>query len=292
MEIVKPKTDVVFKRIFTDKDNADLLQDLLSAILDIPSEEIKNIEIKNVELPPEVIGNKFGKLDISLEFKNNLVNIEMQINKQLDFGDRSLFYWAKLYTSNLKAGDDYGQLQRSISINIVDFNIFGCEEFHSAFTMMEKNRHEILSDKCQIHFLELGKLSAEPKTKLEMWLKFIDAESEEELDMLTNIENIAIENTPIQKAIMYVKELSADEKLREIARLREKALHDEASALKTAKAEGIELGKAEGIELGKAEGKTEGIELVALNMLKQGTIPKEQIAVLTGLPLSRIEELY
>ena len=42
------------------------------------------------------------------------------------------------------------------------------EEFHSAFTMMEKKRYEILSEKCQIHFLELNKLTEEPKTKLEM----------------------------------------------------------------------------------------------------------------------------
>ena len=283
MEIVKPKTDVVFKRIFTDKNNVDLLQDLLSAILDIPSNSIKNIEVKNGELPPEAIGNKFGRLDISLEFENTLVNIEMQVNKQSDFSDRVLFYWAKLYTSSLKAGDDYGQIQSSISINIVDFNMFECKEFHSAFTMMEKKRYEVLSDKCQIHFLELNKLAEEPKTKLEIWLKLIDAESEEELDMLANMESSMIENTPIQKAIMVVKELSADEKLKELARLREKALHDEASALKTAKEEGRTEGRTEGI--------IEGIEKVALNMLKQGNIVKEQIAALTGLSLSRIEEI-
>ena len=97
--------------------------------------------------------------------------------------------------------------------------------------------------------------------------------------MLANMESSIIENTPIQKAIMVVKELSADEKLKELARLREKALHDEASALKTAKEEG------------KTEGIIEGIEKVALNMLKQGNIVKEQIAALTGLSLSRIEEI-
>ena len=52
--------------------------------------------------------------------------------------------------------------------------------------------------------------------------------------------------------------MSEDTKIREIARLREKALHDEASALKNAKEEGKEEGRAEGraegIEVGMAKG--------------------------------------
>ena len=51
---------------------------------------------------------------------------------------------------------------------------------------------------------------------------------------------------------------SEETRIKEIARLREKALHDEASALKNAKAEGKEEGRAEGraegIEVGMAKG--------------------------------------
>ncbi len=42
-----------------------------------------------------------------------------------------------------------------------------------------------------------------------------------------------------------IYDMSEDTKIREIARLREKALHDEASALKNAKEEGKEEGRAE-----------------------------------------------
>ena len=40
--------------------------------------------------------------------------------------------------------------------------------------------------------------------------------------------------------------MSEDTRIREIARLREKALHDEASAIKNAKMEGREKGREEG----------------------------------------------
>lgn len=45
-------------------------------------------------------------------------------------------------------------------------------------------------------------------------------------------------NVPvIQKAVMVIHKMSADEKMQEIARMREKALHDEASAIQGARDE-------------------------------------------------------
>ena len=62
-------------------------------------------------------------------------------------------------------------------------------------------------------------------------------------------------NTKITYHIM-----SEEEKIQELARLREKALHDEASALSTARKEGRAEGRAEGREQGRAEGLNEMIE--------------------------------
>ena len=49
----------------------------------------------------------------------------------------------------------------------------------------------------------------------------------------------------MQKAVRVIYDRSEDARIREAARLREKALHDEASALKNAKAEGLEEGMTE-----------------------------------------------
>ena len=70
-------------------------------------------------------------------------------------------------------------------------------------------------------------------------------------------------NVPImKKAVNVIYDMSEDTKIREIARLREKALHDEASALKKATEEGIAKGRAEGeakgLIKGRAEGRAEG----------------------------------
>ena len=44
---------------------------------------------------------------------------------------------------------------------------------------------------------------------------------------------------------MIIHQMSDDEKIQELARLREKALHDEASALSSARKEGEAVGRAE-----------------------------------------------
>ena len=61
----------------------------------------------------------------------------------------------------------------------------------------------------------------------------------------------------IQKAVRIIYDMSADEKMKELIRIREKALHDEASALKYAKAEGIAEGEAAIIKKLKASGMTD-----------------------------------
>ena len=73
-------------------------------------------------------------------------------------------------------------------------------------------------------------------------------------------------------------DMSEDTKIREIARLREKALHDEASALKNAKAEGLE----EGMVKGRAEGRAEG-EASVIAKIKAYGFTEEQIkAIIFG----------
>ena len=81
---------------------------------------------------------------------------------------------------------------------------------------------------------------------------------------------------PIQKAVMIIHQMSDDEKIQELARLREKALHDEASALSTARKEGREEGRAEGRAEGREQGRDEREDELVKRMRENG-IPEDQI---------------
>lgn len=239
-DVVSAKLDIIFKKFFID--NEDMLQSFIASMLDIPIESISEINITNPEIPPESISGKFSRLDLNMKVDNRLVNVEIQVKNDNDYRDRVLFYWAKLYTSELKSGENYGVLKQTISINIINFNMFDGDNYHNEVNAVVKQTGEVFSDKLSIHFFELRKVNKKPnpQNSCELWLQFINADSEEDFEMISQT------NIPImQKAVRVIYDMSEDTKIREAARMREKALHDEASALHNAKQEGRSEGRAE-----------------------------------------------
>jgi len=239
-DVISAKLDIIFKKLFSEHE--DLLQDFLEKILDFPTGSIKIIKIVNSELTPEAIGSKFSRLDLNMKVDDKLINVEMQVRNEPDFRDRSLFYWSKLYTSELKEGEEYGALKQAITINIINFNMFDGDDYHTEVGTIIKGTGEVFSDKFKMHFFELKKVSKKPNAsnRKELWLQFLNADSEEDFEMVNQT------NVPImQKAVSLIYDMSSDAQIREAARLREKALHDEASALKGARDEGRAEGRAE-----------------------------------------------
>lgn len=242
-DVVSAKLDIIFKKIFTEND--DMLQAFLADILDIPYDDIQDVIVTNQELPPETSDGKFSRLDLNLKVADKLINVEIQLKGDNDYRDRTLFYWAKLYTSELKSGETYGQLKRTICINIINFNMFDKENYHTEVVTSIKDSGEIFSDKFSIHFFELKKVgkNVNPNNRRQLWMQFLNADSEEDFEMLKQT-NVPIMN----KAVNVIYDLSEDTRIREMARIREKALHDEASALANAENKGIEKGISIGEE--------------------------------------------
>lgn len=281
--IVMLKLDIIFKRIFGDENNKDIIAAFISDLLEIPRSSIRNIIINNVELTPEFFDQKFSRLDLKLDVDGKIVNIEMQVNRESDFKERTLFYWSKLYSEELKAGDEYAELKQTICINIINFNLFECEDYHSHFKVMEKERQEVLTDKFAIHFFELKKLGkCRRNRRMEDWLNLINAETEG--DLMTIQQNTSIPE--VQQTIVMLRRLSADEIVRQEAFYREKRLHDEASALggarREGRAEGEAIGRAKGRAEGRAEGRADALKEAFEKMIECG-ISEEQAKQILGL---------
>ena len=250
--IVKAKLDIIFKKLFTDEGNQHILQAFLSDILEIPYESINNIIVLNSEIMPENIIEKYSRMDIKMTVDGNrLINVEMQIKDEGDYKDRSMYYLSKLYGNQLKSGDGYGKLNQCISINVLNFILFDeWMDFHSSFRMREDKHNSVLTDNFIAHYFELKKIGKnfDKNNKQELWLRLINAETEDELDMLqqTGVKSI-------QDAVVVLHKMSADEKTRELAEMREKALHIEATEKAHAKAEGEAIGLKEGERRKEAE---------------------------------------
>lgn len=259
------KTDTLFKMLFVQY--PELLKKLVADLLGIPLEGIEQFVIRNPEMPPENLGDKFCRLDINMTVNGQRVDLEVQVCNEGDYPERVMYYWAREFSSALPARQDYSALPRTIVISIIDFPLFECEEYHSFFQPLETTRHTLLSDKMGFHFFELPKLPADVSDgdMLLLWLSLFKAETEEELEKIKEME------VPVMsQAINAYYTITASSEFREKERLRAKARHDEAQALHNARRE-------------------EKFE-IARNLLKMN-IPYDQIAKATDLTLEEIRGL-
>lgn len=183
--------------------------------------------------------DKLGILDVRVLLNgNNQIDIEIQIASSAYWAERTMFYLGKMFVEQIKEGDDYSELKKCIHIGILDFEIFGSEEFYSRFHLWEDSRRQMYSDRFEIHTLELPKLEKHnyPRTELFKWMQFINAETKEELDMAS------ADNPYIQKACKNLEQISADEEKRLEYEAREKAIRDYNYFMRMSRQEGVEEG--------------------------------------------------
>jgi predicted transposase/invertase (TIGR01784 family) len=212
--------------------NQKLLKRFASDLLGISEQKIEEFVITNPEIPPENLGEKFCRLDINMIVDGEHILLEIQVAKDKFYVERSMYYWAREFSTSLKEGQDYNMLPKTIMINILGFNWFeDPNKIHSEFKMLEANTFELLSDKCEIHYFELPKLtelSSIDRMKW-LWLKLFSAKTEEEMTALENSEEKIMKT-----AVKAYRRVVSSSELREMERLRLKASHDEATALKVA----------------------------------------------------------
>ncbi|MGL5798208.1 MAG: Rpn family recombination-promoting nuclease/putative transposase, partial [Cetobacterium sp.] len=88
-----------------------------------------------------------------------IINVEIQLRNEYNMPKRTLYYWSKLYSEQLKSGENYLNLNRTICINILNFIEFKeTLGYHSVFKILEEKEKIVLNKDFEIHFLELPKL--------------------------------------------------------------------------------------------------------------------------------------
>ncbi|MGI5068447.1 Rpn family recombination-promoting nuclease/putative transposase [Treponema denticola] len=279
------RNDYAFKRVFGVEENKDVLQDLLKCILDIQPEDIAGLELLDKELHKDLISDKTGVLDVKLRLKNNtIIDIEIQNRWNSEFVQRTIFYWAKMYTENLKTSEVYTKLPKCITINIVGEGFDLNNLIHSEYNVIEKHINDRLSDELEIHFLNLAKVKEqqesfeqdEKKKKLYNWLKFIKTDNPEVRKMLAeSSEMMAKANETIE-----VMEMSPKEKW--LYENRMKYEHDKASWKHVGYQEGIEQGFADGSYQTKLE---------TAKLMKQANCEIDFIMKMTNLSKDEIERI-
>ncbi|MBF8984832.1 Rpn family recombination-promoting nuclease/putative transposase [Lutibacter sp. B2] len=286
MERLKPLNDFIFKKLFGENEVKDNLIAFLNAVLDRKDiDRLLTLEIiDNKELTREMIDDKTGILDVRAKTADGMqLDIEVQLTDQRNMDKRTLFYWGRLFNEGINKGQDYKDLSKVITINILDFNYIELDKFHSQFHLWEDEAKEyMLTDLVEIHFIEIPKFKELKEKnlkedKLQRWLTFFSNDiSNETLRELMDMDK------DIKRAEERLEYLGSDPEMLEIYKAREKALHERANMINSAREEGMEKGMAKGME--------KGIEKMTQNLLAMG-MDMEFIMNATGLDKEKIKQI-
>ncbi len=245
---INPRVDFAFKKLFGSEENKDLLIGLINAIVS-EKDQVADIKLKN---PYNLAAYRAGKMSIldikALDTTGRWYNIEMQINEDLYFDKRALYYWAKLVTEQLEEGAVYKELKKTVSINILDFNFTPSDtEFHNLYKIcnVTTGNDDRFHDIFELHYIELRKFRkdyAELVRPLDRWLTFLT--KAHELSKGKVPEPLASDRL-ILKAIEAVDRMF-DEEERKVYELRMQTLADSAALIVSAEEKGRKKGVAEG----------------------------------------------
>lgn len=279
MRKVKPLNDFIFKKVFGEKGNEDILISFINAVLKrTKKEKIVELEIiDNKQLTKELILDKTGIIDVRAKTsKGENIDIEVQLTDQGNMDKRTLFYWGKMYLENIKQGQDYTSLEKVITINILDFEFLGTESYQSSFHLWEDiEKDYMLTDVVEIHFLELPKFRKKKdkdyrENAIERWLMFLEKDTPE-----TTLKELMSLDTAIEKAEQKIEYLSSDEETMRIYYERERSLHERANMISSAEERG---------DLNRAK-------IAIRNMLSKG-MSKELISEMLEVSIELVEEVY
>lgn len=252
-KLVNLRIDFAFKQLFGTKGSEDILAGFLNAVLEKSLEApITSLQLEDPHLHKAYEDDKLSILDLLATLNNGTqVNIEIQLRNTHDMVKRSLYYWSKLYTSQMQEGMPYRALRKTITINLLDFILFSSdEEFQTTGQLWDTTKQRVLSDDIEIHFVEIPKLVKQWRQEkvnpwenaFVRWILLLPAHEDEHLTQ--TLEEIAMNQDPIlQKAMDKWENMSHDSSFRSAYEAREKLLLDEQAKLAHAREEGLEEGK-------------------------------------------------
>ena len=216
----------------------------------------------------------------------------MQSVSKKGFLQRVLFYWARLYTEELKKTEGYHKLCPTYSLIFTNFNVLKeAKDFLTSFSVRsDQVPYFILNNHLKIIVVELSKFHKGELGELfdlrDLWcyiLKGSGKISERECELLSG------KGAEMKEAMDHLKDLSQDEELRREEEAREKFIRDRRAEIDFGFDEGFHKGKKEGINLGISRGRKEGISLGRKEGIDEGISLGRKEGIDEGISLGRKE---
>ena len=242
-----PMNDYLFKFVFGREERKRITLSFLNAVLGREGEdELTDIAFADREVDPRFSEEKLSRLDIyGVVSDGSKINIEVQLVNYQNMEKRTLYYWSQMYQS-LRKGEDYENLTRSITINLLNFRLLPQENAHNMYGLYDIASGHRLTEDLEIHFLEIPKFhvkSVKEMKRLEKWLAYFSNKLDER-----ETEELAMSEAAISEAIRAEQVFMQSDVERWQYEQREKALRDYISGMRAARRIGLAEGRAEGTQ--------------------------------------------
>ena len=283
---INPRIDIAFKKIFGVEENKDLLISLINSIVS-REDQVAEVTLLNPYNLQSFRQDKLSILDIKAKgIDGKHFNIEIQVSDEEDYDKRALYYWAKLYTDQLKATEGYRNLNKAIGIHILNFtSIPEVNEYHNVFNIREKVTNLEYFKDLELHTIELKKFAGsgsrelddlvnKVKSSLDMWVAFLTRHDLLEQDRLPK----SLDNPSLKKALDVLQVMNFKQEERDAYEDRLKWFMIEDSALSKRWKEC------------KEEGRQEEKLQIAIALKAKG-IDISIISETTGLSIDEIKKL-
>ena len=283
MKFFKASNDSMFKSIFANEKNRDLLEGIIEGVINkkvkvtklMPTEQIKN----NVNV-------KGKTLDVLAKVGKDEINIEVNTSVYSGLHNRNAAYIFKRYSEGLMTGESYNEMPQYIQINLTKAE---GEEIPliTEYYLEDKEQRKYINN------LTIYEINIE-KAKKEWYntedgrkiIALLDCDKKE-LDSIKGdglVEKFKKEVKKLNQDEDFVQFLTKEDEERLLINTLKNNSYEEGVN------EGIEQGFAKGVSEGINQGFNEGIITTAKNMLKEG-LTIEFVSKVTGLSIEEIENL-
>jgi predicted transposase/invertase (TIGR01784 family) len=174
--------DSIVKFLLARPESEEICRDFLSSVI-FPEghREITSVELLDRNLSPARLRGRGSRIDVYCAVDDgSKINVEIQLNYDAAHASRAVYYWSLVHTNQLESGDIFKDVDRTVSVNILGFDMLKLEKnFCNSYSIRNDGSSRVLTDDLKIIFIELPKFIRELKkpgrklkSKLERWLCF------------------------------------------------------------------------------------------------------------------------
>jgi len=281
VNFLDPKTDIAFKKLFSNAQHTDILINFLNSTLSRSAgQQIVSVAINDPYNHPEMITGKSSIVDVRCTDQSGAQYIiEMQVVNQKDFAQRCQYYVALALSRQLQKAEDFIKLTPVIFIGILNYNIFQSTNYlsHHAIVNLETGERTLTSQ--EYHFVELKKFDKQ--------LDQLDHDFDKWVYFFKNAENL--QTVPTQLKTHKAINEAFDILERSNWTLQDLAVYEKSLDLLRERFSQIMTAREEGELKGRLQGDFEARYNVAKQLLD--VLDVETIAQKTGLSIAEVEKL-